>query len=47
VSTRKVGEALLPPLGERVSPATVSRAAATLDEVVAAFHHWRRAAVRS
>jgi transposase-like protein len=38
LSTRKVGEALLPLLGERVSPATVSRVARTLDEAVAAFH---------
>jgi putative transposase len=38
LSTRKVGEALLPILGERVSPATVSRVAKTLDEAVAAFH---------
>jgi putative transposase len=38
LSTRKVGEALLPILGERVSPATVSRVAQTLDEVVTAWH---------
>jgi transposase-like protein len=38
LSTRKVGQALLPWLGERVSPATVSRVAQTLDEAVAAFH---------
>jgi putative transposase len=38
LSTRKVGEALLPILGERVSPATVSRVAKTLDGAVAAFH---------
>lgn len=38
LSTRKVGEALLPILGERVSPATVSRVAKTLDAAVAAFH---------
>ncbi len=38
LSTRKVGEALLPLLGERVSPATVSRVARVLDEAVAAFH---------
>jgi len=38
LSTRKVGEALLPILGERVSPATVSRVVKTLDEAVAAFH---------
>lgn len=39
LSTRKVGEALLPILGERVSPATVSRVARVLDQAVAAFHH--------
>jgi putative transposase len=38
LSTRKVGEALLPLLGERVSPATVSRVAQGLDEAAAAFH---------
>jgi len=38
LSTRKVGEALLPILGERVSPATVSRVAKTLDAAVEAFH---------
>jgi putative transposase len=38
LSTRKVGEALLPLLGERVSPATVSRVAQVLDQAVAAFH---------
>jgi putative transposase len=38
LSTRKVGEALLPILGERVSPATVSRVAKTLDDAVTAFH---------
>jgi putative transposase len=38
LSTRKVGEALLPILGERVSPATVSRVAKTLDTAVEAFH---------
>jgi transposase-like protein len=38
LSTRKVGEALLTLLGQRVSPATVSRVAQTLDEAVAAFH---------
>src|SRR5262245_42471704 len=38
LSTRKVGEALLPLLGERVSPATVSRVARVLDQAVAAFH---------
>jgi transposase-like protein len=38
LSTRKVGEALLPILGERVSPSTVSRVAQVLDQAVAAFH---------
>jgi putative transposase len=38
LSTRKVGTALAPILGERVSPATVSRVAKTLDAAVAAFH---------
>jgi len=38
LSTRKAAEALLPILGERISPATVSRVARTLDEVVQAFH---------
>ncbi|HLB76269.1 MAG TPA: IS256 family transposase [Candidatus Dormibacteraeota bacterium] len=38
LSTRKVGKALLPILGERVSPATVSRVAQTLDTAVEAFH---------
>ncbi len=38
LSTRKVGEALRPILGARVSPATVSRVAQTLDQAVAAFH---------
>ena len=38
VSTRKVSEALLPVLGEPVSPATVSRVAKQLDAVVEAFH---------
>lgn len=37
-STRKVGKALLPMLGERVSAATVSRVAKILDGAVAAFH---------
>ena len=41
LSTRKVGAALLPILGERVSPSTVSRIAKTLDEAVAAFHRRR------
>lgn len=38
LSTRKVGEALLTVLGEKVSPATVSRVAGTLDAAVADFH---------
>lgn len=38
LSTRKVGEALLAILGERVSATTVSRIAKTLDAEVAAFH---------
>jgi putative transposase len=38
LSTRKVGEALLPILGERVSAATVSQVAKTLDAAVAGFH---------
>ena len=38
LSTRKVGTALLPLLGERVSPAVVSKVAKTLDAAVAAFH---------
>jgi putative transposase len=38
LSTRKVGEALLPLLGERISAATVSRVAEVLDAAVAAFH---------
>jgi putative transposase len=38
LSTRKVGEALMTILGEKVSPATVSRVAKTLDTAVAAFH---------
>ena len=38
LSTRKVGEALLPLLGERISPATVSRVAQVLDQAVRAFH---------
>lgn len=40
LSTRKVGETLLAMLGRKVSPATVSRVAKTLDQAVAAFH-WR------
>ena len=38
LSTRKVGEALLPILGQRVSPSTVSSVAKTLDAAVAGFH---------
>jgi transposase-like protein len=38
LSTRKVGEALLPILGRPISPATVSQVAKQLDTVVAAFH---------
>ena len=38
LSTRKVGEALLTILGERISPTTVSRVAQQLDEAVEAFH---------
>jgi len=41
LSTRKVGEALLPILGERVSASTVSRIAKTLDRAVEAFHRRR------
>jgi transposase-like protein len=41
LSTRKVGEALLPILGERVSASTVSRVAKTLDRTVSAFHQRR------
>jgi transposase-like protein len=38
LSTRKVGEALLPLLGERVSASTVSRVAKQLDAAVEAYH---------
>jgi putative transposase len=38
LSTRKVGEALLPVLGERVSAATVSNVVRQLDGAVAAYH---------
>jgi putative transposase len=38
LSTRKVGEALLPLLGERVSASTVSRVAKQLDVAVDAYH---------
>lgn len=43
LSTRKVGEALLSVLGERISPSTVSRVAKTLDKAVEAFHRRRLA----
>ncbi len=38
LSTRKVGEALLPILGEVISPQTVSRIAKQLDEAVISYH---------
>ena len=38
LSTRKVGQALLPILGERVSHATVSQIAKQLDQAVHAYH---------
>jgi len=38
LSTRKLGEVLLGPLGRPVSATTVSRVAKTLDAAVAAFH---------
>ena len=38
LSTRKVGETLLAILGQKVSAATVSQVAKTLDQAVAAFH---------
>jgi Transposase, Mutator family/HEAT repeats len=38
LSTRKVSKALLPILGERISPSTVSRVAKVLDSSVASFH---------
>jgi transposase-like protein len=41
LSTRKVGEALQTILGEKVSPATVSRISQTLDAAVNAFHKRR------
>lgn len=41
LSTRKVGTALLSILGEKVSAATVSRVAKTLDAAVMAFHRRR------
>ena len=41
LSTRKVGEALLTILGEKISPSTVSRVAHDLDVAVSAFHKRR------
>lgn len=41
LSTRKVAVALLPILGRRISAATVSQVAKTLDAAVAAFHRRR------
>ena len=41
LSTRKVGEALLPILGLRVSASTVSRIAKSLDQAVRGFHQRR------
>ncbi|HEY3276015.1 MAG TPA: IS256 family transposase [Syntrophorhabdaceae bacterium] len=41
LSTRKVGAALMTILGKKVSPATVSRVAKTLDTEVASFHKRR------
>ena len=38
LSTRKVGEALLPLLGQRISASTVSAVAKVLDAAVASFH---------
>ena len=38
ISTRKVAQALLPVLGESVSPTTVSRVSRSLDRAVEAFH---------
>ena len=38
LSTRKIAEALLPVLGERISPSLVSRIGKRLDHVVRAFH---------
>jgi transposase-like protein len=43
LSTRKVAEALLPVLGERVSASTVSQVAKILDQAVEAFHRRRLA----
>lgn len=39
LSTRKMAQALMPILGEPVSPSVVSRVAKTLDTAVAAFHN--------
>lgn len=39
LSTRKVAQALMPVLGEPVSPSVVSRVAKTLDTAVKAFHN--------
>jgi transposase-like protein len=41
LSTRKVGVALLPLLGEKISAQTVSRVAQTLNDAVTAFHRRR------
>lgn len=41
LSTRKVGQALLPVLGEKVSAQTVSQVARELDGLVAAYHNRR------
>jgi len=41
LSTRKVGEALLSILGEKISASTVSRVAKTLDQAVTSFHRRR------
>ncbi len=38
LSTRKVGQTLLPILGEKISPSTVSRIAQQLDTAVLAYH---------
>ena len=38
LSTRRVGEALAPMLGQALSPQTISRVARSLDEEVARFH---------
>ncbi len=45
LSTRKVGEALMTILGEKVSPTTVSRVSTTLDTAVTAFHRRKLANV--